>query len=168
MSTTPSGRRQIVIEHTSSVSASGRKKRVSGFLSTVSSVLRRSQPNEVDELRRERKRLLLKIGRLVVKAGALPLLNEDAMSQLARGIRLKVSGDNVDWGYVRRLNDLSERVRWLDAQIAALKHEEDQEVSAEVAIHSELLASEDKAHQALDGVPTEDLQSAYQSAVRDT
>ena len=90
------------------------------------------------------------------------------MNQLARGKRLKVSGDDVDWGFVRRMNDLSERVRLLDAQITALKHEETEDPSAELAIPSELQASQDKAHQALDGVPTEDLQSAYQSAVRDT
>ena len=165
MSSSPSGRRQIVVEHTTEA-PNNRKNRVSGLLSTVGNVLRRSRLTELDELRQERRRLLAKVGRLIVDVGCLPGLCPDLSRELSHGGQVSVAGSDIDWGLLRRVNELSDRVRHLDAQIAALKHEQE-EISEEIALPSEYTASEERAHQALDGVGTEDLREAYRSAVKE-
>ena len=135
------------------------------MLSAVGSVLRRSCLSQLDELCKERRRLLSKAGRLVVDVGGLPGLCPDLSQQLVNGEDVAVGGNDVDWALIRKINHLAERVRWLDAQIAALKHVEEEEAFEEIALPSEMLQSEERAHQALDGVPTEDLDAAYKSAV---
>ena len=165
MSTSPSGRRQIVVEHSSASPGGQKKNRVSGMLSAVGSVLRRTRLTQIDELCQERRRLLSKAGRLIVDVGGLPGLCPDLSQQLINGENIEVAGNDVNWGLIRKINHLAERVRWLDAQIAALKHVEEEEASEEIALPSEMLESEERAHQALDGVPTEDLDAAYKSAV---